>query len=158
MNSGDVVIDKKKAIIWGLIAIILQMGIFSALWLNPIVSGINDQFINDPAVIPYEYFGDLDEWMKIRTIYNIFILAVLVNLFLMFYEKIPGKGWVKGIWFGLIISTVKVFPEAFNKWTLVVYPNELILLQFVNGYVGLIIFGVMLAILFRRMSVIKHTV
>lgn len=95
--------------------------------------------------------------MQIRTIFNIFILAVLAALFLMFYEKIPGKGWEKGVWFGLIISVVKVFPEAFNKWTLVVYPNELIILQFVNGCLGLIIFGVMLAVLFQKMAVISDS-
>ena len=148
-------VDNKKLIIFGFILIIVQLGVYSALWLNPFVEGISDQFSQSPSVKPYEYFGGLDNWMQIRTIYNVVLLAILIKIFLMFYEKLPGTGWSKGVWFGLIVSTIKVLPEAFNKWTLIVYPEQLIVLQLVNGTLGLVIFGVLISTVFVKMGVIK---
>ena len=152
---SEFVVDRKRAVIVGSVVILIQMGVYSALWLNPYVAGITGLFENSPSVRSYEYFGGVDNWMLIRTIYNVLILAILIKIFLMFYEKIPGSGWIKGVWFGFIISMIKVFPEAFNKWTLIVYPDELIILQFVNGLLGLVIFGILLSTVFTKMGVIK---
>ena len=92
--------------------------------------------------------------MKLRTIFNIIFLAILIKFFLMFYDNIPGTGWKKGITFGLIISLIKVVPEAFNKWTLIVYPNELILVQLINGVIGFVIFGIVISTVYQKFKVI----
>jgi len=142
--------DKKKTISWGVVAIFLQMAIYYAIWMNPYVSAISLQFSDHPAVKPYDYFGGLENWMTIRTLYNIVILAILIKLFLLVYTKIPGVGWQKGVYFGLTISLIKVVPEAFNKWTLIVYPNELIYLQLINGTIGFTLFGILIAVIYRN--------
>lgn len=133
----------------------MQMGIFSALWLNPFVEGISAQFADHPSIKPYAYFGGIDNWMQLRTLYNIALLAILIKLYLMFYSNIPGAGWVKGLCFGLMISLIKTVPEAFNKWTLISYPDELILIQLINGSLGSIIFGVLVATLFEKFGVVN---
>jgi len=153
---NDMKIDNKKIAIWGAIIILLQMGVYSAIWLNPYVSSIFLQFADNPAVKPYDYFGGLDNWIQIRMIYNVIFLAVLIKVFLMFYENIPGSGWKKGVCFGLIITLVKTVPEAFNKWTLIVYPEELIILQLVNGALGLVIFGVLVATTYGRFFMVNE--
>jgi len=157
LRGNDVreILINNKVVILGGIIILAQLAVYSILWLNPYVESITAQFTNSPSVKSYEYFGGLDNWMKLRTIYNAVILALLIKLFLMFYEKLPGTGWVKGIWFGLIISAIKVIPEAFNKWTLIVYPDQLILLQLVNGTLGLVIFGLLLSTVFLKAGVVS---
>jgi len=149
-------IDSKKTVIWGAIIILLQMGVYSAIWLNPYVNSISLQFSENPGVKPYDYFGSLDNWMQIRTIYNVIFLAVLIKVFLMFYENIPGSGWKKGVYFGLIITLIKAVPEAFNQWTLIVYPEELIILQLVNGALGLVIFGVLIATTYDKFLMVNE--
>ncbi|MFC1750189.1 hypothetical protein ACFL2V_15420 [Pseudomonadota bacterium] len=148
-------VENKKAFIFGALIILVQMAVYSALWLNPYIDAISAQFADNPAVKPYDYFGGLDNWMRLRTLYNVVFLAILIKIFLMFYSNIPGKGWIKGIYFGLIISLIKVLPEAFNKWTLIVYPDELILLQLINGSIGLVVFGVLVSTIFHKFSVIR---
>jgi len=155
MNKNKVQIDALKAVIWGFVAIFLQMGIYYIIWMNPFVKDILLQFSNNPSVKPYEYFGGLENWMQLRALYNIVLLAILIVLYLMFYTNIPGTGWLKGMCFGLIIGIVKVIPEAFNKWTLVVYPNELIVLQLVNGIIGFVIFGIVVSTIFKYFKVVN---
>ena len=155
MYKHEVLIDNKRAIIFGLIIILIQMGVYYVIWMNPYVNSISLQFADNPTVKPYEYFGGLENWMKLRTIYNIIFLAILIKLFLMFYGNIPGTGWKKGMCFGLIISLIKVVPEAFNKWTLIVYPNELILVQFINGLIGFIVFGIVISTIYQKFNVIN---
>jgi len=47
-------------------------------------------------------------------------------------------------------------PAAFNKWTLIVYPNELILLQLLNGIIGSIIFGIMVSVIYNKIGIIEE--
>lgn len=155
MNKSRMQIDTKKAFTWGAVVIIIQMGVFYVIWMNPFVNEISIQFSNDTAVKPYEYFGGMDNWMQIRTIYNVVLLAVVFGIFLMFYTNIPGNGWKKGANYGLILSLLSVIPAAFNKWTLIVYPNELIILQLVNGIIGVIVFGILSSLVCQKFSIIK---
>lgn len=152
---ASTLINTKRAFVIGALIIVMQMGIFSALWLNPFVEGISAQFADHPSIKPYAYFGGIDNWMQLRTLYNIALLAILIKLYLMFYSNIPGAGWVKGLCFGLMISLIKTVPEAFNKWTLISYPDELILIQLINGSLGSIIFGVLVATLFEKFGVVN---
>lgn len=154
MNKSIVQVDALKAIIWGFVAIFLQMCIYYIIWMNPFVKGLLLQFSNDPSVKPYDYFGGLENWVQLRALYNIVLLAILIKLYLMFYTNIPGTGWLKGMCFGLIIVIIKVIPEAFNKWTLIVYPNELIVLQLVNGMIGFVIFGIVVSTIYKYFKVI----
>lgn len=155
MNKNSIRIDGKKAVIWGFVAIALQMGVYYAIWMNPYVNDISLQFADHPTVKPYDYFGGLDNWMQMRTLYNIVILAILIKLFLIFYTNIPGNGWQKGLWFGLMLGVIKVIPSAFNTWTLVVYPDELITLQLINGVIGYVAFGIIIAAIYHYFDVIK---
>jgi len=155
MNNNNINVNQLKAIIVGALAILLQMGFFYIIWMNPFVNDISLQFADHPAVKPYEYFGGLDNWMRLRTIYLILMLSLMIKVFLMFYTNLPGKGWQKGIYFGLILSIIKVIPDAFDTWTLIVYPNELIILQLINGSIGYVFFGLMISFLYHRFNVIQ---
>lgn len=157
MNYNKIEVDNGKAILWGSIAILAQMGFFYIIWMNPLVNGISIQFSNHPAVKPYEYFGGLDNWMFLRTVFLIAILAIFIKFFLLFYSNLPGEGWKKGLYFGLILCILKAIPDAFNKWTLIVYPDELIILQLINGVIGYVFFGVVVSMLFCRFGVVRVT-
>ena len=93
--------------------------------------------------------------MKIRTLFHVLYLSACIYLYILFYRSIPGSGWNKRLIFGLIIGVMKHTPEAFNQWTLIVYPGQLILLQLINGVLSLVIFGALLAIILEKSESIK---
>jgi len=154
--NNTIQVNGLKVLILGALAIFFQMGFFYIIWMNPFANEISIEFSNHPSVKPYEYFGGLDNWMRLRTVYLILMLAIMIKVFLMFYTNLPGSNyWQKGISFGLFLSIIKSIPDAFNTWTLIVYPNELIILQLVNGIIGYLFFGVMVSALYHYFSVIK---
>jgi len=148
-------INRTKAVIIGAILIVLQMGFYYVIWMNPFINGISLEFANHPSIKPYEYFGGLDNWMQLRTVYLIIMLAIFIIIYLILYRCLPGSGWIKGLWFGILLSIVKVIPGAFDTWTLIIYPNELIVVQLINGILGYLFFGVMVALSFHYFNVIK---
>lgn len=158
MSSKEIEINIKKAVLWGSAAILIQMVFFYVIWMNPFVNDISVQFASHPSVKPYEYFGGLDNWMRLRTLFLLVFLSFTIVVFLVFYTNIPGNGWKKGFYFGLLLSLIKAFSDAFNKWTLIVYPNELISLQLVNGVISYVFFGVVVAFLYEFFNVVslKH--
>ncbi|MDH5219180.1 MAG: hypothetical protein OEX19_15860 [Gammaproteobacteria bacterium] len=155
MIKNDIEVDRKKAVIWGSLAILLQMAFFYAIWMNSFVADISIRFSDHPSVKPYEYFGGLDNWMFLRTVFLITMLAIMIKIFLILYSSLPGVGWKKGLYFGLMLGIIKAIPDAFNKWTLIVYPNELITLQLINGVIGYVFFGIIVSVLFHQFSVIR---
>lgn len=50
------------------------------------------------------------------------------------FKCLPGKEWIKGLVFGLIIGIIKSVPEAFNQFMTINYPAPLIMEQLFNTY------------------------
>lgn len=55
-----------------------------------------------------------------------------------------------------MLALIKAVPEAFNQWTLFVYPEQLILIQLTNTCVGLVLFGIYMSVLFEKFHVIEN--
>ncbi|NOZ51907.1 MAG: hypothetical protein GXP08_02005 [Gammaproteobacteria bacterium] len=153
----QIIVNYKKAVLWSTLVIIFQMFVFYLLWANPIVKEISAQFIHHPSIKPYEFVGGLDNWVMLRTIFHIVFLSSFIYLYLFFYKIMPGKGWKKGLYFGLLIGALTHIPEAFNQWTLIIYPSQLILLQLTNGAIALAIYGILVAVVFQKMNIIEET-
>jgi len=154
MSAKSDSIPLKKLLILGSLIIILQMCIYSLLWMNPWVKDLTQSFNQHASVKPFEYFGGVNNWMIIRTLYHIIFHALFIALFIRFYHCIPGYHWKKGLYFSLFVCAIKTIPEAFNKWTLIAYPETLIILQLINNVIGLVIFGIILAICVEKFSII----
>jgi len=152
-----IIVNYKKAVIGSIIVIVLQMFVFYLLWMNPMARDLSAQFTDHPIIKPYEFVGGQDNWLMLRTIFHIVFLSSFIYLYLFFYNTIPGAGWKKGLCFGLLIAALTHIPEAFNQWTLIAYPSQLILLQLINGAVALAIYGILVSIIFKKMNVIKET-
>ena len=155
MAEVTIIRHSKKIVLLGAIAILIQMVVFSLLWLNPWVKSITDQVATHPNLKSYGAFGGVNNWMMLRTTFLVAFSALYIYLFVMLYSSIPGQGWLKGVVFGLTMGVIKNVPEAFNQWTLIVYPHEQVLLQLVNGIVGFAIFGLIMALLFNKFGAIE---
>ncbi len=149
-------INKKKAVLWGTVLIILQMIIGNILYMNPVVAQINKQFEGHPSIKSFDFLGGLSNWIILTMVFGIFLMIVWIFLYKLFYLSLPGKGWIKGLYFGIIIGFIKSVPEAFNQWMVINYPTPLILVQLFNTFVSLVIFGALLGFFFSKFKVITE--
>jgi hypothetical protein len=149
-------VDIKKAVLWGIVVLVIDMVVGNALYMNPLVSGAFAQYEGHPSTKPMEAFGGLGNWLALTMIFGIVLMVVFIIFYLTLYEALPGSGWQKGLFYGLMLGVVKAVPEAFNQWMLFEYPTILIGLQLLNTLVGLAIFGLALAAIFERAGVFRH--
>jgi hypothetical protein len=149
-------INTKKAVIWGTILIILQMIIGNMLYMNPVVANINKQFEGHPSIKSFDFLGGLENWIILTMVFGIFLMIIWIFLYKLFYSSLPGKGWIKGLYFGIIIGFIKSVPEAFNQWMVINYPTPLILIQLFNTFISLVIFGALLGFLYSKFKVITY--
>ena len=132
------------------------MIIGNVFYMNPIVTGINKRFEGHCSVKTFDFAGGLGNWILLTMIFGILLMIFWIILFRYSYLCIPGKGWVKGLVFGIIIGIIKSVPEAFNQCMTINYPYPLIIVQLVNTFLGLVIFGALLGFFFTRFKVIKE--
>ena len=74
-------LERKKAVLWGTIVIILQMIISNLLYMNPIVSKINKQFESHPSIKTFDFIGGLDNWLTITMIFGVFLMIFWIYLY-----------------------------------------------------------------------------
>ncbi len=149
-------INKKKAFLWGSVLIIIDMIVGNVLYMNPIVAGINKQFEGHPSIKSFAFLGGIGNWIMLTMVFGILLMIFWIFLYKLFYLSLPGKGWTKGLCFGIIIGFIKSVPEAFNQWMVINYPTPLILVQLFNTFIGIVIFGALLGFFFSKFKVITN--
>ena len=150
-------INKKKAFIWGLVAYLINMVVGNLLYMNPIVMELYGQYGDHPSIKPMSAFGGMANWLITNSLFSTVFMTAVIILFIVLYQSLPGKGWIKGLSFGFIIILIKAIPEAFNQFMLFVYPIELILIQLINSSISIPIFLIVLALFYSKFKVIEST-
>ncbi len=84
-------------------------------------------------------------------------LALLVALgYAVLFDGIPGRGWRKGLAFGLIFWLIAVLPGAFTVHVLTV-TNEWTILYFtVQALIEVLTYGVIIAAIYGQSAVAPH--
>jgi hypothetical protein len=98
--------------------------------------------------------GGRSNWIIYNANFSVLYFVLLIVSYMKLYQGIPGKGWIKGLTFGISIGLIKAIPEAFNQFKIFNYPTELIIVQLVIALLGLLIFGVLLWVFFNKFKVI----
>jgi len=148
--------NTKKALLWGLVVMLIQMVLGNLLYMNPFVSNLYAQYEGHPAIKTFEFIGGLGNWILVTMIFSILLMTFWIVLYKYTYLSIPGNGWVKGLIFGLVVGLIKSVPEAFNQWMTINYPVPLIIAQLINTLLGLMIFGTLMGFFFHRFKVVEE--
>jgi hypothetical protein len=156
MSAVKLNIHKRKAILGSLAVVFIQMIVNNLLYMNPIAITINKQFKGYHSIKTFDFIGGLSNWIIVTMLFSMLYMSFLILIFIYIFPLIPGKGWKKGVIFGLICAMVKAVPEAFNQWMVIDYPYQLILLQLVNTIIGLILFGFLLGYIFSKYKIISY--
>jgi hypothetical protein len=147
-------INYAGAVFWGFFITAFGMFFGNYLYTNPVVSRILTQYEGIPVMGGFFSAQGGPFWPQV--IVGLILSVVIITLYLMFYESIPGTGWKKGLVFALIISIVKAVPEALNQWVIYKSPAILIETHLLNSFVSLAVFCVLLSVAFERFKVITH--
>ena len=79
-------INYKKAIIWGIVILIIQMVIGNLLYMNAIVSGIYEQYAGHPSTKAMDYFGGQGNWVLLMSLSSIILIIIFIVLYLVLYS------------------------------------------------------------------------
>jgi hypothetical protein len=124
--------------------------------MNPWVSGLYAQKEGHPSTKSIDSFGGLGNWLGLTFLFGILFTVLIIWLYLLLHPSLPGRGWQKGLFYGLMVGGIKAVPEAFNQWMLFDYPTILMVTQLFNTMLGLTIFGLLLAVIFDKIGVFKE--
>lgn len=147
-------VNQNRVLVFSIAVIGVQMIIFAILWANPIVSDLMVKFADHPSVKTYDFIGGEGAWKLARMLFHVAFMSVSIYVYLRLYPALPGGLWLKGASFGALISFFRFVPEAFNLWTMVAYPDPLILLRLILGVVSFLVFGVLVSVIFEMSGAI----
>lgn len=131
-----------------LLAYIASLLLSTLLWMNPGIAEFYQSYHGHPGVKPMDFVGGVGNWVGLNYAFGILYSALTMTIFVFLNKRVQGRGWIKGLVFGVLLWALKAAPEAFNQWMLTPYPEPLILVQLANSFGGLVftyfIFGLLL--------------
>ena len=72
----------QKAIIWGIVVVIFQLLLGYFLYMNRFVAGIFSKYSDYSFLKPAEFFGGMDNWFLITTMFSIIIIIDTIKFFM----------------------------------------------------------------------------
>lgn len=150
-------LNYKGIILAGLISFLINMMVGNALWMNPYVKGVFENFLGHPSLKPVEQMGGLSNFLLLTFGFGLILIIFFIYLYVVLYNGIPGTNWFnKGLFFGLMLASIKAVPESFNQWTVLNYPDILIIIQLINTIIILVLFGIYLAFFIKIFKGIQY--
>jgi len=68
------IINYKKAILWGIVVYVIDSIFSNLLYMNPLVSGIFNQYSGHPSMKPIETFRGLANWLLLTMLFGTFLI------------------------------------------------------------------------------------
>lgn len=89
-------IHYKKAVLAGILVIIINMIIGNLLYMNPIVAGTYKAYEGHPSIQPMETFGGEVQWVLLTLAFRLILTIFFMILYLGLYNGLPGTAGKKG--------------------------------------------------------------
>jgi len=136
-------IDWKKGIIAGIVAgiIILIVGMISGYL-----------FSADYAITPQLWKPMTGNWWYYMAAIDIIEGIIYGLVFTMLYDGLPGKGWMRGLNYGLILWFVGTIPGMLMTYSTMAVPDTLVASWLFGGLISLAIAGSAIAVVYDKMK------
>ncbi len=143
----------KKILISGLVAGLAAFLVGNILYMNPLVSGIYSQYGNYPCTKPMDSFGGLGSWLLLMMVGGL-ISTIFLAILYSYTEKGIGikSTWKKGLLFGFLLWIVTKVPTSYYTWLMYTYPDILNIIETINGLIGGLVAGIVLAELYEKLK------
>lgn len=137
--------DVFQILIVGSIVGVVWFVIGGVFYRNPWIAPIYDKAENSPGLKKWENMS--------KYLIQMFILGTLVQcvlwafIFTIIEPVLFQDPLMKGFAFGIVLVFIKIIPRMLDMWLQTTYPNELLLIEFINGTIGSFIIGGIFAFL-----------
>lgn len=142
----------KKIVMVGLIAGMASFIVGSILYMNPMVSSIYSASSASYCAKSMELFGGLVPWLGLMWIGGLLSIIMLTMLYSYTEKGLVGPAWKKGLFFGLLLWLASGLFNGYNTWLLHSYPDIMILIELMNGLIGTLVAGIVMAIAYERIK------
>ncbi len=125
----------------GFIASLIWFFIGGILYTNPIVARIYKAAEVSPG---------LKKWASIPKYLFLQYVGILIQcllwavVFAFIRPVLLTDALSAGLTFGLILVALKMIPRLYDMWIQSTYPNNLLIIEFINGTIGGVVIGVTL--------------
>ena len=107
-----------------------------------------------PIFSPY---SDLPIWktppdILAGLIFDLINGFILLAVYIIIYNGIPGFGWKKGLNYGIIVGLFRVVMTSFSTIVMYTIPFTLVITSLVIGYIEIVILCVMLAVVYEKVT------
>ena len=76
---------------------------------------------------------------------------IIVAVYMVIYNGIPGSGWQKGINYGIIVGLFRVVMTSFSSIVMYNIPLILVVTSLITGYIEIVILCVILAVIYEKL-------
>jgi uncharacterized BrkB/YihY/UPF0761 family membrane protein len=145
-------IDLKKIVLSGLIAGFAAFMAGNILYMNPFVAGLYTQYADYPCSKPMDSFGGLGNWLFLMMLGGLASTVFLAAIYSYAEKALDVKpAWKKGALFGLLFWLAATVPAHYYTWLMYTYPDALNLVELLNGLIGGLVAGIVLAMAYERL-------
>jgi len=127
-------IDIIHGIIGAGAATIVWFIIGAIVYMNPVVDKIYKKYEDHPSV---KNRKDVKTFIINTFVFSILIQCVLFAFVYLYIEPLlPGTLLLNTLYFGGILTLVKIIPRFFDMWVQSQYPIPLLGIELINGSIG----------------------
>jgi len=128
----------------GFIASLVWFFIGGILYTNPIVAKIYKAAEVSPGL---KKWASIPKYLFLQYV-GILIQCLLWAIVFSFIRPVlPADALSAGVTFGLILVALIMIPRLYDMWIQSTYPNNLLVIEFINGTIGGLVIGVTLGYL-----------
>jgi hypothetical protein len=95
--------------------------------------------------LPFEQPPGIENKMMISPVFELINGFMLAVIYAVIHPSLPGRGWKKGISYGLIVWGLRVVMWAFSTYMMTDISPILIAITVVTGLIEVLILGVVIA-------------
>lgn len=103
----------------------------------------------------FSSYSDLPIWktspnVSAGAIFDLINGFILVAVYTMIYNGIPGLGWEKGLSFGVIVGLFRVVMASFSTIVMYNIPSVMVVTSLITGYMEIVLLCIILAVIYEK--------
>jgi hypothetical protein len=99
--------------------------------------------------LPFEQPPGFEAKMKFGLIFELVNGFMLAVIYAVIHPSLPGRGWKKGISYGLIVWGLRVVMWAFSTYMMTDMAPVSIVINGVTGLIEVLILGIVIAVIYK---------
>jgi len=133
----------KRLVVAGIVASVLFLVLDAAL-------GTAGGFIGAQVLgVPIEQPPGFEAKIQFGLIFELINGFMLAVIYAVIHPNLPGRGWKKGISYGLLVWGLRVLMGAFSTYMMTDTSPILIAITVVTGLIEVLILGIVIAAIYR---------